>query len=184
MVMHENNGYIWQLEKAPKTVDFISINRTLLVQKLTDNTPIRPIIVRDLTSIEAVFAHFKPKVNIEFKDNQGNIHFETLRFTSIEDFGKKGIVKQSHFLQSQNYYSEDDLQELLRQLRANIALRKMLKDVDAKEAFLAVIRIMMDELLNFSTISSSTFHDLLGAGTKQQGSTGQNSREDANQLFK
>ena len=50
-----------KLDNAAEAISDIPLNRTLLVQKLTTNTPMRPVIVDDLKTPEAVFAHFSPK---------------------------------------------------------------------------------------------------------------------------
>lgn len=41
-------------------------NRTLLIEKLTDNDPIKPEIVMGLQTIEQVFDQFKPEKEVEF----------------------------------------------------------------------------------------------------------------------
>ena len=45
----------------------IQQNRTLMIEKLTDNAPVKPQIVEGLTNVEAVFEHFKPNVDVEFR---------------------------------------------------------------------------------------------------------------------
>ena len=43
----------------------ISPNKTLFIQKLTNEDPIRPEIVENLGTVEAVFEHFQPNVDVE-----------------------------------------------------------------------------------------------------------------------
>lgn len=74
-------------------------NRTLVVEKLTDNDPVKPEIIGGLTSVEEVFEHFKPEKEVEFQNREGASAKETLRFAGVEDFGIKGITNQSSFLQ-------------------------------------------------------------------------------------
>lgn len=134
-----------KLDIASEAISDIPLNRTLLVQKLTTNTPLRPQMVEGLKTPEAVFAHFKPEVAVEFEDSNGATVPEKLHFASLGDFGKKGIISQSAFLQ--NLASEtDDLQKLLRQLKSNKILRTALENPETKVAFLAAIQAMMDEL--------------------------------------
>ena len=98
-----------------------------------------------LKTPEAVFAHFKPEVAVDFENAQGGSVPEKLHFASLGDFGKKGIISQSNFLQ--NLASEtDDLQKLLRQLKSNKILKTALENPETKVAFLAAIQAMMDEL--------------------------------------
>ena len=134
-----------KLDNASEAISDIPLNRTLLVQKLTTNAPLRAQVVEGLKTPEAVFAHFKPEVAVEFEDAQGAPVAEKLRFASLGDFGKKGIVQQSNFLQ--NLAAEaDDLQKLLRQLKSNKILKTALENPETKAAFLATIQTMMDEL--------------------------------------
>lgn len=134
-----------KLDNASEAISDIPLNRTLLVQKLTTNAPLRPVIVEGLKNPEAVFAHFKPEVAVEFEDAQGTVVPEKLRFASLGDFGKKGIIGQSDFLRSLAAET-DDLQKLLRQLKSNKILKTALENPETKVAFLAAIEAMMDEL--------------------------------------
>lgn len=134
-----------KLDNASEAISDIPINRTLLVQKLTTNAPLRPVVVEGLKNPEAVFAHFKPEVAVEFENVEGGTVAENLRFASLGDFGKKGIISQSNFLQG--LASEtDDMQKLLRQLKSNKILKTALENPETKAAFLAAIQAMMDEL--------------------------------------
>ena len=134
-----------KLDNSSEAISEIPLNRTLLVQKLTTNTPMRPVIVQGLKTPEAVFAHFKPEVAVDFENADGGAVPEKLLFASLGDFGKKGIVSQSNFLQS--LASEtDDLQKLLRQLKSNKILKTALENPETKAAFLSAIEAMMDEL--------------------------------------
>lgn len=134
-----------KLDNSSESISDIPLNRTLLVQKLTTNSPLRAQVVEGLKTPEAVFAHFKPEVALEFEDAQGAPVPEKLRFASLGDFGKKGIVQQSSFLQSLAAET-DDLQKLLRQLKTNKILKTALENPETKAAFLATIQTMMDEL--------------------------------------
>jgi predicted component of type VI protein secretion system len=134
-----------KLDNAAEAISSIPLNRTLLVQKLTTNTPLRPQVVAGLKTPEAVFAHFKPEVAVQFEDAQGTTVSEQLHFASLGDFGKKGIINQSNFLQSLAAEA-DDLQKLLRQLKSNKILKSALENSETKAAFLTAIQAMMDEL--------------------------------------
>lgn len=134
-----------KLDNASEAISDIPLNRTLLVQKLTTNTPMRPVIVEGLKTPEAVFAHYKPEVAVEFDDAQGATVPEKLHFSSLGDFGKKGIINQSNFLQGLSTET-DDLQKLLRQLKSNKILKTALENPETKAAFLAAVQAMMDEL--------------------------------------
>ncbi|TGE07756.1 type VI secretion system contractile sheath small subunit [Hymenobacter fodinae] len=134
-----------KLDNAQEAITDIPLNRTLLVQKLTADPPLRAKVVEGLRTPEAVFAHFKPEVEVEFEKEDGSTIPETLHFESLGDFGKKGIVNQSRFLQDLSTQSED-LQKLLRQLKSNKILKSALDTPETKAAFLATIQAMIEEL--------------------------------------
>lgn len=130
---------------AQESISDIPLNRTLLVQKLTSDPPLRAQIVEGLRTPEAVFAHFKPSVEVEFDREDGTTVPENLQFESLGDFGKKGIINQSNFLQDLSTQT-DDLQKLLRQLKSNKILKSALETPETKAAFLAAIQAMISEL--------------------------------------
>lgn len=134
-----------KLDNAQESITDIPLNRTLLVQKLTADPPLRAQVVEGLRTPEAVFAHFKPEVDVEFEKADGTSIPETLRFESLGDFGKKGIINQSRFLQDLSTQT-DDLQKLLRQLKSNKILKSALDTPETKAAFLAAIQAMIEEL--------------------------------------
>ncbi len=120
-------------------------NRTLLVEKLTDDAPVQPEIVYDLKNVTDVFNHFQPEKEVEFTDEQGGSFNETLRFRSVADFGKQGLLAQSEFLQNLNLQFED-FQKYVRQLKSNKILKTMLENPDSKAAYLAAIQQAIKEL--------------------------------------
>ena len=134
-----------KLDNAQEAISDIPLNRTLLVQKLTTDPPLRAQVVEGLRTPEEVFAHFKPAVEVVFEKEDGTTVPETLHFESLGDFGKKGIINQSNFLQDLNTQA-DDLQKLLRQLKSNKILKSALDTPETKAAFLAAIQAMMEEL--------------------------------------
>ena len=134
-----------KLDNASEAISDIPLNRTLLVQKLTTNSPLRAQVVEGLKTPEAVFAHFKPEVAVDFQNAEGTTVPEKLRFASLGDFGKKGIINQSDFLRSLAAET-DDLNKLLKQLKSNKILKAALENPETKAAFLSAIQAMMDEL--------------------------------------
>ncbi|WP_250633021.1 hypothetical protein [Rhodoflexus caldus] len=128
-----------------EAISDIGQNRTLLVQKLTADAPYRPEIVEGLKTIDDVFNHFKPEMELEFTDEEGSSSQETLQFRTVADFGKNRIVEQSGFLQQLNQKSAD-YQQIMRQLKSNKALKTMLENPDSKAAFLAALASMIQEI--------------------------------------
>jgi len=120
-------------------------NRTLLIEKLTDDAPLAPQIVPDLRNMDAVFAHFKPTKQVVFETESGAPQSEELHFQSLADFGKQGLSKQSAYLNELTHQCED-LQQFIKQLRSNKILKTLLENKEGKEAYLSSVRALLNEL--------------------------------------
>ncbi|MCX8677612.1 MULTISPECIES: hypothetical protein [Apibacter] len=123
----------------------IAQNRTLIAQKLTGQTPIRPEIIEGLTTVEQVFEHFKPEVKVNFEDADGVTQFEELKFKNLGDFGIKGITAQSKFL-TDLQVEKDQYQKIIKQLKTNKILKAALEDPEAREALMDSIEGLINEL--------------------------------------
>jgi len=120
-------------------------NRVLMAEKLTANAPVKPEIVQGLTTVEEVFEHFKPKVEMDFETEEGTTRKETLHFTNLGDFGVKGITAQSSFLADLNL-KKDQYQKIIKQLKTNKLLKQALADPEAKQALLTSLHALIKEL--------------------------------------
>lgn len=120
-------------------------NRTLFVEKLTQNQPLKPEMVKGLKTIDEVFDHYKPSVDIAFEDSEGMETKTSLNFSNLGDFGKKGIVNQSDFLKDLDTEKEQYL-KVIKQLKTNKILKAALTDPDAKQALLNTIQDLISEL--------------------------------------
>lgn len=130
---------------ANEAISDIQKNRTLLVQKLTADAPFKPRIEEKLETVDAVFARYKPQLDLEFADAEGTDVAETLHFNNLGDFGKKGITAQSPFLQGLSN-EQEDYQKFIKQLKSNKVLQKIVADPAAKETYLTALRAMVQEL--------------------------------------
>jgi predicted component of type VI protein secretion system len=131
--------------EANEALSEIAQNRTLMVEKLTDEAPFKPEIVQGLTSVDDVFNHFQPSVDVEFEDSEGTSKEETLSFKSLADFGVDGITAQSGFLKDLTSQKEQFL-KIIKQLKSNKLLRKALENKETKEAMLNTIYAMVREI--------------------------------------
>ena len=122
-------------------------NRTLMAEKLTKDTPVKPEVVHGLQTVEQVFAHYKPELSVDFEDADGVARKETLNFNTLGDFGTKGITAQSEFLKD-NAAQKDEYFKIIKQLKSNKILKTALADPDAKKALLDAIKGMAAELEN------------------------------------
>jgi hypothetical protein len=130
---------------ASEAISEIQQNRTLLVEKLTAEAPVKPEIVQGLTKIDEVFDHFKPQIDVDFQDSEGVSRQEKLNFSSLADFGVKGITAQSEFLQNLTMQKEQ-LQKIIKQLKSNKMMRKALENAETKQALLNSIYAMIKEI--------------------------------------
>ena len=130
---------------ANEAIQEIPQNKTLFVEKLTSDTPIKPEIVKGLKTVDDVFEHFKPHVDIDFETNEGSTKKENLNFKNLGDFGIKGITNQSLFLKDLST-EKDQYIRIIKQLKTNKILKAALTDPEAKEALKNAIKGLLDEL--------------------------------------
>jgi len=120
-------------------------NRSMVVEHLTSDEPVKPEAVVGLNTIEDVFKHFQPNVDVEFSSEDGEPVKENLRFENVADFSVKRMTEQSAFLnnlqQEKDFYASVE-----KQLRSNKVLQRALEDPDAKAAFIAVLKSVREEL--------------------------------------
>ena len=132
---------------ASEALNEIPQNRTLIAGKLTPNTPIKPKVVEGLKTVEDVFEHFQPEIKIPFEDADGGTVNEDIRFGNLGDFGKKGIIGKSDFLQGLEIESVQ-YQKIIKQLKTNKILKMALEDADAKESLIATLDALIGEIKN------------------------------------
>lgn len=130
---------------ANEAIAEIPSNRTLLVQKLTDEAPLQPETVYGLETLEDVFERFQPSVNLEFQDQEGNDIPEKLDFKGLSDFSAKKLKENSPFLSQLNIEREQYL-KISRLLSSNKALLKSLSDEEARAEMIEVLEASLAEL--------------------------------------
>ncbi len=130
---------------ANEAIQDIPQNKTLFIEKLTSDAPVKPEITKGLKTVEEVFNHFKPQVNMEFETTDGSTQKEQLHFTNLGDFGLKGITNQSPFLKDLST-KQDQYIKIIKQLKTNKILKAALTDNDAKEALKKAINGLIEEL--------------------------------------
>lgn len=130
---------------ANEAIQEIPQNRTLFVEKLTNDQAIKPEIVKGLKTIDDVFEHYQPEVEVDFEDTDGVERKETLNFKNLGDFGDKGITRQSKFLKDLDT-EKDQYIKVVKQLKTNKILKAALDNPDAKEALLESIRALLTEI--------------------------------------
>lgn len=144
MFEYEIGGNERKVETSESIVN-IAFNKTMFIQKLTDNEPLKPEKVEGLKKVEDVFAHFKPNVNVEFETEDGASVNENLKFQGLGDFSTKSIVAQSDYLSGVNV--EKELSgSVIKQLKSNKTLKTTLENAETKSAFINVLKSFIEEL--------------------------------------
>ena len=132
---------------ANESIADIPSNRTLLVQKLTDDAPVSPEAVYGLQTVEEVFEHFSPSVELEMQNEKGEDVNETMAFKNLGDFNAKSIKEHSEFLSRLDVEKEQNI-KIARQLSSNKALLKALKDPETRQAIIDLLEASVDEIKN------------------------------------
>lgn len=123
----------------------IPANKTLMVEKLTHRPAVKPEVTEGLTDVEAVFAHYKPNIDIGFQDASGATRKETLQFKNLGDFGIKGITAQSPLLSDLNM-KHDQYLKIIKQLKTNKMLKAALNEPGGKENVIAALNTLIAEM--------------------------------------
>jgi len=125
----------------------ISPNKTLFIQKMTNEDPIKPEIVQDLTTVEEVFDHFKPNCDVELDKEDGSTTKENFRFAGLGDFDVKNLTNQSGYLKNLSFENDTYLR-IVKQLKTNKSLKNVIDNADNKAAFINSLKALVAELEN------------------------------------
>ena len=128
-----------------ESISDIPSNRTLIVQKLTDEAPVAPECVYGLQTVADVFERFEPAVDLQYTDAEGNESTEIMKFANLGDFEAKKIMEHSDFLSKLDIEREQSV-KIARQLMSNRALQKALENPAAKQAIMEVIEASIQEI--------------------------------------
>lgn len=120
-------------------------NKTLFVQKLTQDDPIKPQIVKGLTNVDQVFEYFKPNADVTLKGEEGEEIEENLKFQNVGDFAPKGVTNQSQFMQDL-MQKKNEMTSIVKQLRSNKVLNAALQNAETKAAFVESLQQLIQEL--------------------------------------
>lgn len=123
----------------------ISPNKTLFVQKLTDTDPLKPEIVEDLGSTDAVFEHFRPTCSVDLVRQDGTTATEDFYFKSLGDFDVKNLITQSSYLKKLNVENEAYI-KMRKQLGSNKSLKNVVENPVTKDALINSLRSLIRQL--------------------------------------
>jgi hypothetical protein len=123
----------------------ISPNKTLFIQKLTKEAPIKPEIVEGLQTVEQVFEYFKPNCDVELNKEDGSTMKENFRFSGLGDFDTKNLTNQSAYLRNLNLENDAYL-KIIKQLKMNKSLKNVIENPETKVAFVNALKALASEL--------------------------------------
>lgn len=123
----------------------ISPNKTMFIQKLTNEDPIKPELVEDLQTVEQVFDRFKPNCDVELEKEDGSTTKENFAFAGLGDFDVKSLTNQSAYLKNLNLENDAYLR-ILKQLKTNKSLKNVIENPDTKNAFINALKVLAAEL--------------------------------------
>lgn len=130
-------------------------NKTLIIEKLTAEAPVSPDTITGLTDLRQVFNYFSPNIDVEFENEEGQAIKENLKFKNVADFSINKMTLQSNFLRSLK--AQKDFNDyLVKQLRSNKVLQKVLNTPEARQLFLSVLQELRKEMQeSLSNITNS-----------------------------
>lgn len=150
MAMKENFISMAPDQESNAKVSLIDQNKTLMMDQFTsDAEPGNPELVEDIQNINDAFNHFKPKVEVDFVDEEGGSVNETLNFTELRDFeadgGKGRLVQNSQFLSGVK--AKIDVNKKIRKsIEQNRKLRDILKEESSRQELKEMLQAMLAEL--------------------------------------
>ena len=150
MAMKENFISMAPDEESNAKVSPIDNNKTLYADQFNmEAEPGNPELVEDIQNINDAFAHFKPKVSVDFTDADGGTVSETLKFNEIRDFeadgGKGRLVQNSEYLSGVKSNIDTNV-KIRKSIEQNRKLREILKDETSREDLKEMLQAMLDEL--------------------------------------
>lgn len=152
MAMKENFISMAPDEESSAKVNPIDNNKTLYADQFNaEAEPGNPELVQDIQNIGDAFAHFKPKVSVDFTDEEGGSVSEVLKFNEIRDFeadgGKGKLVQNSEFLSGVKANIDTNV-KIRKSIEQNRKLREILGNEGSKEELKQMLQAMLAELEN------------------------------------
>ncbi len=135
------------LAPDPVGEGFIEItpNKTLFVQKLTDEEPVKPVLVEDLHTVEEVFDYFNPGCDVELLTEDGATIHEHYAFASMGDFDVNQLIAKSPSLRDANLQNEAYF-KIRKQLGSNKSLKNVIENPATKNALINSLKSLIAEL--------------------------------------
>jgi len=137
-------GATIETQERGADVNIVPDNRTLIALPLNDEPDIEADPTR-LKNMKEVFTHYKPKVEVDLKNLEGEADMKELKFSALRDFNKDGIIAQAPVLQ-QLQQQEETYARYIDIINNNEKLRGILGDPEMKKEFLELVDMLVEEL--------------------------------------
>lgn len=137
-------------EESNAKVSPLDNNKSIIIDQYTSDVESgNSELFEGAKTMQDVFNHFKPSVEVEFTDEQGGTVSEQLHFNEMRDFeangGKGNLVANSPFLS--NAKSKVDVSAKIRkQIEQNRRLRDILKDEEGKTELKELLEALLQEI--------------------------------------
>ena len=123
----------------------ISPNKTLFIQRLTNEDPVRPEIVEGLETVEKVFEYFQPNCDVELDKEDGSSVKENFTFSGLGDFDVKNLTNKSAYLKNLSLENDAYLR-IIKQLKTNKSLKNVIENPETRNAFVNALKALATEL--------------------------------------
>lgn len=128
----------------------IEANKTLIIDQYTWYAGEEPELFQYATSMQEVFRHFKPKVDVEFENEKGEIIIETIQFNDVSDFETEGgngaLIRNSKFLSQTKKHHDDYSREVGRLRRIIDELSAIPVDLGTTDDLKSSINLLQNQL--------------------------------------
>lgn len=125
-------------------VNIVPDNKTLMALTL-NGEPDDDANPKRLKNMKEIFAEYQPAVEVDLKNIEGEAEEKELKFNSLKDFTKDGIIAQSAVLQGLQS-QEETYAKYMDVLQNNEKLKNVIADPELKKEFLEMIKLLIDEL--------------------------------------
>ena len=142
---YSGNSFQSNRTQAGDTYAEIPQNRTMIAERLTQEPLHIPEVVHGLETVEQIFEHYRPAIELMFDTPEGGVMKESVSFNCIEDFGMRRIEERSIYLK-QSLKQREQYLKMMKHLNSNTALQTLIADPGAKQAFLEAISCLRAEL--------------------------------------
>lgn len=137
-------------EESNAKVTPLDNNKTIIIDQYTSDVEVGDSELFEAPkTMQDVFAHFKPTVDVEFEDEMGGIVSEKLHFNEMRDFeangGKGNLVTNSPFLSGAKS-KVDVAAKIRKQIEQNRRLRDILKDEEGKAELKELLEALLQEI--------------------------------------